>query len=281
VTPTTYVEIVAFVFGAVIGSFLNVCVGRWPAGLSVVRPRSRCPHCGHQLAWFENIPLLSWIVLRARCRCCEEPISVQYPLVELAVGILWTVCVAYLGPTLTAGRVAVTATVLLGVAITDARHYLIPDGFTLFGLLFTLVMAAYAAVTLNPGPFAGVYDALIGACAGAGMIAIVGWLGELAFKREAMGMGDMTLMAFAGAAVGPARAILTVFVGATIGAVVFLVVVYPIAWLRRGRGSEQRELPLGSPTFELPLVPFGVFLAPAALVTLLWGNALFAWILGG
>jgi len=281
VTGDTYFEIVAFVFGTVIGSFLNVCIGRWPAELSVVRPRSRCPNCGHQLAWFENIPLLSWIVLRARCRCCDEPISVQYPLVELAVGILWALCVASLGPTLTALRVAVTATTLLGVAITDAKHYLIPDGFTLFGLGFTLVMAVYASVTANPGPFAGAYDAFIGACAGAGMIAIVGWLGELVFKKEAMGMGDMTLMAFVGAAVGPERAILTVFVGSAIGAVAFLLVVYPVAWLTRGRRAVQAELALGTPAFEPPLVPFGVFLAPAAVVTLLWGNALFARILGG
>jgi len=281
VTGDTYFEIVAFVFGTVIGSFLNVCIGRWPAELSVVRPRSRCPNCGHQLAWFENIPLVSWIVLRARCRCCDEPISVQYPLVELAVGILWALCVASLGPTLTALRVAVTATTLLGVAITDAKHYLIPDGFTLFGLGFTLVMAVYASVTANPGPFAGAYDAFIGACAGAGMIAIVGWLGELVFKKEAMGMGDMTLMAFVGAAVGPERAILTVFVGSAIGAVAFLLVVYPVAWLTRGRRAVQAELALGTPAFEPPLVPFGVFLAPAAVVTLLWGNALFARILGG
>ena len=280
-TGDTYFEIVAFVFGTVIGSFLNVCIGRWPAELSVVRPRSRCPNCGHQLAWFENIPLVSWIVLRARCRCCDEPISVQYPLVELAVGILWALCVASLGPTLTALRVAVTATTLLGVAITDAKHYLIPDGFTLFGLGFTLVMAVYASVTANPGPFAGAYDAFIGACAGAGMIAIVGWLGELVFKKEAMGMGDMTLMAFVGAAVGPERAILTVFVGSAIGAVAFLLVVYPVAWLTRGRRAVQAELALGTPAFEPPLVPFGVFLAPAAVVTLLWGNALFARILGG
>lgn len=278
---TTYFEVVAFVFGAMIGSFLNVCIGRWPAEQSVVRPRSRCPHCGHQLAWFENIPLLSWAVLRARCRCCDEPISVQYPLVELAIGLLWTWCVVQFGPTILAVRVAVTATTLVGVAITDAKHYLIPDGFTLFGLSFTLVMAVYGYMAMDVGPFAGVYDAAIGACAGAGLIAIVGWLGEMAFKKEAMGMGDMTLMAFVGAAVGPARAILTVFVGAAIGAAVFLLVVYPVAWLLRGRRTVQGDLPLGTTAFEPPLVPFGVFLAPAAMVTLLWGNVLFAWILGG
>ena len=277
----TYWQVVAFVFGAIIGSFLNVCIGRWPAEQSVVRPRSRCPHCGHQLAWFENIPLLSWVALRARCRCCDEPISVQYPLVELAVALIWLLSVHGFGAGLTAFRFATVATVLLGVAVTDAKHYLIPDGFTVFGLLFALAAAVYAAMQPDAGPFAGLYDSVIGACAGAGMIAIVGWLGEIVFKKEAMGMGDMTLMAFVGAVVGPNRALLTVFVGAAIGAGAFILVVYPVAWFRRDRRMEQGELPLGPTPFEPPLVPFGVFLAPAALVTLLWGNAVFAWILGG
>ncbi|HEX8724296.1 MAG TPA: prepilin peptidase [Gemmatimonadaceae bacterium] len=277
----TYWQVVAFVFGAIIGSFLNVCIGRWPAEQSVVRPRSRCPHCGHQLAWFENIPLLSWVALRARCRCCDEPISVQYPLVELAVALIWLLSVHGFGAGVTAFRFATVATVLLGVAVTDAKHYLIPDGFTVFGLLFALAAAVYAATQPDAGPFAGLYDSVIGACAGAGMIAIVGWLGEIVFKKEAMGMGDMTLMAFVGAVVGPNRALLTVFVGAAIGAAAFILVVYPVAWFRRDRRMEQGELPLGPTPFEPPLVPFGVFLAPAALVTLLWGNAVFAWILGG
>ncbi|MDE3217727.1 MAG: prepilin peptidase, partial [Gemmatimonadota bacterium] len=185
------------------------------------------------------------------------------------------------GPTVTAVRVGAVATALLGVALTDAKHYLIPDGFTLFGLAFTLAMAVYGLASGDNGPFAGLYDAVIGACTGAGMIAIVGWLGELAFHKEAMGMGDMTLMAFVGAAVGPARSILTVFVGAAIGAAAFLLVVYPVAWVLRDRRQEQGELALGPTAFEPPLVPFGVFLAPAAIVTLLWGDALFARIMGG
>jgi leader peptidase (prepilin peptidase) / N-methyltransferase len=279
----TYWQVVAFIFGAVIGSFLNVCIGRWPAEQSIIRPRSRCPHCGHQLAWFENIPLLSWLVLRGRCRCCDERISVQYPLVELAVAFIWLLSVSQFGAGFTAFRMATVTTVLLGVAVTDAKHYLIPDGFTLFGLLFAVGTAVYAAIVPGGagGPFAGLYDAVIGACVGAGMIAIVGWLGEIAFRKEAMGMGDMTLMAFVGAMVGPNRAILTVFVGAAIGAAAFILIVYPVAWFSRDRRVEQGELPLGPTPFEPPLVPFGVFLAPAAIVTLLWGNAVFAWILGG
>ena len=280
-TIETYWQVMAFIIGAIFGSFLNVCIGRWPAERSVVRPRSRCPYCGHQLAWFENIPLLSWVALRARCRCCEERISAQYPLVELTVALIWMFSVREFGAGFTAVRLATVTTVLLGVAVTDAKHYLIPDGFTLFGLVFALGAAVYAATQLDSGPFADLYGAAIGACAGAGLIAIVGWLGELAFKKEAMGMGDMTLMAFVGAVVGPNRAILTVFVGAAIGAAAFILIVYPVAWFRRDRLVEQGELPLGPTPFEPPLVPFGVFLAPAALVTLLWGNAVFAWIMGG
>ena len=274
-TFTSLTTVSAFLLGLCVGSFLNVCVARWPRDLSVVRPRSRCPHCGHQLAWFENIPLFSWLVLRARCRCCDEPISAIYPLVEVSIGVLWALCFAQYGPTFTALRLAVFLTILVGVALTDLRHYLIPDGFTVSGLLFMLAFALVGPFIEPDRLFAGPLDALVGACAGAGLIAIIGWLGEAALKREAMGMGDMTLMAFTGAALGPGRAIATVFLGATIGAVVFLAVVYPIALLRRGRVTTQTELALGgqaSAPVELPLVPFGLFLAPAAAIMLLWGD---------
>jgi leader peptidase (prepilin peptidase)/N-methyltransferase len=274
VTPSVFATAFAFLVGLCVGSFLNVCIARWPAELSVIRPRSRCPNCGHQLAWFENVPVVSWIALRARCRGCHERISAIYPFGEILVGMLWALCVARWGPTFTALRVAVFLTILAGVALTDLRHYLIPDGFTVTGLLWSLLTAFAAPFLGETLLFAGPYDALIGACAGAGLIAIVGWLGEAALKREAMGMGDMTLMAFVGAALGPTRAVLTVFLGAAIGAVVFLLVVYPIALIRRGRVASQTELALGSSPVELPLVPFGVFLAPAAVVMLLWGDQL-------
>ena len=272
--PSLIVSAYAFIVGLCVGSFLNVCVERWPADMSVIRPRSRCPKCGHQLAWFENVPVASWLVLRARCRCCAEPISSIYPLGELLVGVLWALCAYRWGATFTALRVAMFLTLLTGVALTDLRHYLIPDGFTVTGLLWTLATALAAPFIGETLLFAGPYDALIGACAGAGLIAIIGWLGEAALKREAMGMGDMTLMAFVGAALGPARAVLTVFLAATIGAVVFLAVVYPVAFARRGRVASQTELALGSAPVELPLVPFGVFLSPAAVVMLIWGDQL-------
>lgn len=269
----------AFVIGASVGSFLNVCIGRWPHDESVVSPRSRCPRCGHAIGWYDNIPIVSWLLLRGRCRGCALPISVQYPVVELVVGVLWLAAAWYYGPTFAALRVAVFATVMLGIAVTDARHYLIPDGFTVFGFVFAFVTSIVASFVGDAGPFATPWDAVVGACAGAGAIAIVGWLGEVALKREAMGFGDVTLMAVVGAAVGPGRALLVIFIGAALGALAFLTVVYPYTRLRGAAGGEQIDLGLEAPERSLPEVPFGVFLAPAAMVVLVWGERLVAWYL--
>lgn len=282
----------AFALGAAVGSFLNVCIARWPHEQSVVSPPSRCPRCGHGIRWHENVPILGWLRLRGRCAGCRLPISPKYPLVELAVGIVWAACAWHFGPTLVALRVAVLTTTLIGIALTDLEHYLIPDGFTVFGFLFLLVTSVLAALVGDHGPFAGPWDAVIGACAGAGAIAIIGWLGEVALKKEAMGLGDVTLMAMAGAALGPARTLLSIFVGAAIASIVFLAVVYPLVALRRRAATETATVtapsssePSSDATSDdvdeggLPLVPFGVFLAPATLVTLLWGDALVAWYL--
>lgn len=257
--------IYSFVIGATFGSFLNVCISRWPAGLSVIRPRSRCPQCERPITALENIPLVSWVALRGKCRGCGNPISIQYPLVELAVGLIWLASYLNFGLSFAAVRVAVLATILLGIAITDAKHYLIPDGFTAFGLLWVVVTAIVAMFFAGSSPFADAYGALIGACAGAGAVAIVGWLGELVLKKEAMGFGDVTLMAVVGGAVGPARALLTIFLGALIASILFLGIVYPIAWMRARRSGEE---------FQPPQVPFGVFLAPAAMIALLWGDSI-------
>jgi leader peptidase (prepilin peptidase)/N-methyltransferase len=267
----------AFLVGALIGSFLNVCVSRWPVEESVVRPRSRCPNCKLQIAWYDNVPILSWLLLRARCRGCGVRISPVYPLVELVVALGWMAAVMEFGPTFTALRVAIFGTVLLGIMLTDASHYTIPDGFTAFGVLWALIAAVIGAFLDETLPFVGLYDALVGACVGAGAIAIAGWVGEMVFKKEAMGFGDVTLMAMVGAHLGTGRTLLTVFIGALLGAVIFLAVVYPVAWLTRGRANDQMELPVTPAAFELPLVPFGVFLAPAAMISLIWGDALIDW----
>ncbi len=272
--------IYVFAIGAALGSFLNVCIGRWPEGMSVVRPRSRCPKCGHQIKASENIPILSWLMLRGRCSNCHQPISIQYPIVELLVALLWLAAFLQLGITFTAFRVAVFATVLLGISITDAKHFLIPDGFTVFGLFFVLLTSFVALYLGESEPFARPWDAILGMCVGAGAVSIVGWLGEVWLKRPAMGFGDVTLMAVVGAAVGPTRALLTIFIAAVIAPIVLLGIVYPLSARGLGDDKGQTELALeASGGWRKRELPFGVFLAPAALVALLGGDAIIAWYL--
>ncbi|MGQ0702207.1 MAG: prepilin peptidase [Gemmatimonadales bacterium] len=255
-TEPTLAAVLAGLLGLLIGSFLNVCIVRLPADQSVVRPRSRCPRCGTPIAWYDNVPVVSWLLLRAKCRHCREPISVQYPLVELAVGGLWAGAVLGYGVGLEALRAALFGTLLLGIAVTDARTYLIPNEFTVGGLGLGLLLAA-------PSGLGEVGQALLGAVVGFLLLWTVGAVGKLAFREEAMGGGDMKMMAMVGAFVGWQGVLLTIFLGALAGSLVFV----PLALLRKKR-----------------LVPFGVFLAVGAAVTWLVGPALLAWyrrFLGG
>ncbi|MDQ6736275.1 MAG: prepilin peptidase [Gemmatimonadota bacterium] len=278
------VYVFAFALGACFGSFLNVCIGRWPAGMSIVRPPSRCPSCERPIRAYENIPIFGWLALRGRCAGCSVAISPQYPLVELLIALVWLSAAYLFGPTLLALRVAVFITLMIGIGITDAKHYVIPDGFTIFGLAWVIVTAFIALAWSSQSAFATPYDAIFGALAGAGAIAIAGWLGEVALKREAMGFGDVTLMAVVGAALGPQRALLTIFIGATLGVIVFVGFVLPATRIRATPATPMPPAAAAAPArtevAELPLVPFGVFLAPAAIVVLFYGNNLINWYLG-
>ena len=176
-------------------------------------------------------------MLRGKCRGCGLPISPLYPLIELTVALGWLGAYLALGPTLDALRVAVFVTVLLGIAMTDARTYEIPDGFTVFLLLWSIVTSFVGS---DPGRallFAQPYEALLGACVGAGLLSIIGWLGELVFKKEAMGFGDVTMMAAVGAALGPERALATVLVGAFLGALRSVPVIVPATFAAHRRGA--------------------------------------------
>jgi leader peptidase (prepilin peptidase)/N-methyltransferase len=249
--PRTPLVVVAALLGAVLGSFLNVCILRWPAEQSVVRPPSRCPKCGRGVAWYDNIPVVSWIVLRARCRGCGEPISAMYPAVELLTAILWAAMVAYAGPTLEALRGAVFGTILLGITLTDAREMIIPDEFTLGGLVIGLLFAI-------AGGWHAVLDAVLGAAVGFFGLWAVGALGTWAFKQDAMGGGDIKMMAMVGAFLGWPGVLGTIFLGAVLGVVVF----GPIALMRA-----QARLQL----------PFGIFLAAGAFAVYLAGGTLWHW----
>jgi leader peptidase (prepilin peptidase)/N-methyltransferase len=241
----------AGLLGLVLGSFLNVCIFRLPAGLSVVSPRSRCPRCERPIPWHENIPVLSYVLLRGRCRGCAQRISLQYPLVELATGAIWAAMAMRYGPSLAGFSSAVFLTLLLGIALTDAREYIIPNEFSVGGLLLGL---GFAAV---PGGMP-LLRALLGAALGFGCLYLVALIGQWVFRKEAMGGGDIKMMAMVGAFLGPAGAILTIFLGALLGTLIF----GPIALVTRR------------------LVPFGIFLALGAAVAHGWGDDLLRWYLG-
>ena len=238
----------AAVIGACVGSFLNVCVYRWPADESVISPPSRCGACGTRIRWYDNVPVLGWLVLRGRCRACGVRISIQYPLVELLTAALWVMAAWRFGVSWQALSTAVFFTILLGIALADARTYIIPDQFTLGGLVIGL------ALSLAPGGIAPL-TSLAGAALGGGLLWLVAVVGEWVFKKPAMGGGDVKMMAMVGAFLGPVGVLLTLFLGALFGSLIFT----PIS-LRTGK-----------------LVPFGIFLALGAAVTEPFGPALVDW----
>ncbi len=242
------VATVAGLLGLMLGSFLNVCTFRWPNEESVVQPPSHCPACETPLRWFENIPLLSYVFLRGRCRSCGVSISLQYPVVELATGLIWAGSFMQHGLTPEAVRGAIFLSILLGIAITDARFYIIPDELSLGGILAGLALSPLAGgITL--------VQSLLGAVAGFGLLWVVARLGTWAFKKEAMGGGDLKMMGMVGAFLGVSGVLLTIFLGALLGSVVF----GPISW-KTGK-----------------LVPFGIFLAAGAAVAYGWGDAIIEW----
>ena len=235
-------------FGLALGSFLNVCILRLPANKSILRPRSACTSCGRQLRWFENIPVFSYVALRGRCRTCGSRISIQYPLIELATALIWVGAFLYFESPWRALSGAIFGTLLLGIAMTDAREYIIPDEFSGGGLVVGL------ALSFAPGSPEPLWS-LVGAAVAFAIMYVVAVVGEWAFKKPALGGGDIKMMAMVGAFLGPFHALLTIFVGSLVGAVIFG--------------------PIGLKTGKL--VPFGVFLALGAAIVFVWGDAMVDW----
>ncbi|HEX6038153.1 prepilin peptidase [Longimicrobium sp.] len=238
----------AGVVGACVGSFLNVCVYRWPVDKSVVSPPSSCPACGTRIRWYDNVPVLGWLWLRGKCRACGNRISVQYPLVELFTALLWVMAVWRFGFGWQALSTALFFTILLGIALSDAATYIIPDQFTIGGTVLGLALS-FAPGYMTP------LQSVIGAATGFGVLWLVAILGEWAFKKEAMGGGDIKMMAMVGAFLGPIGVMLTIFLGALFGSLIF----GPIS-VKTGK-----------------LVPFGIFLALGAAITEPFGQAMIDW----
>lgn len=259
--------------GAALGSFLNVCILRWGAEpkQSVIHPPSRCPRCEHAIRWYENIPILSWLLLRGRCSGCGLPISPMYPAIEAATALIWGGAVALLGPTLVAVELAVASTLLLGIAVSDGRSFIIPHEFSLGGTAIALAFAAW------PDP-AGLLDAVRGALFGAGLVLLVGELTELALGQEAMGGGDCALMGMVGAFFGWESVWPVLALGAFVG-----IVLHVAASVRRSPPAEFNAGDATAPSAEPAirwrrlLVLLGAGLALGALL----GVAVRAGVIGG
>jgi leader peptidase (prepilin peptidase)/N-methyltransferase len=245
--------IFAFIFGCVVGSFLNVIRFRLPRSVNFTTDRSRCPECGHGIAWYDNIPILSFILLRRRCRWCGWKIPYTYVVIEVSTGIAFMLIWLTFSP-MQAVAYWILASLLVACAGIDYDRGIIPDKLTFPGLALGLI---FSVTLLRVGSLEGsILQSILGMCVGGGSLFAIAALYRLLRKREGMGGGDVMLMAMVGAFLGFRLALLTIFVASFAGALVGLVVA------RRSREG------------MLASLRFGVFLAPAAVVSLLWGNDL-------
>ena len=262
-----------FLLGLAIGSFLNVCILRIPREKSVVLPASSCPACGASIKPYDNIPVLSWLLLRGRCRKCKAPISALYPSVELLTGFLFLACYLSFGPSVEALKWTVFAALLVVLTITDIRERILPDKVNFLGLglglglsLFTQPVDGSAQWLAGrifdfppPESVLSLADSGLGAAAASGLLWLVA---EGYFRmrgREGMGLGDVKMMAMAGAFLGVQRALLTILLGSLLGSVIGGAI---IALGRKGAD------------FELP---FGTFLGAGALLVVFFGSPALAW----
>jgi len=245
---------VAAAFGAIIGSFLNVCIHRLPRGESVVWPASRCPKCARELAWYENIPVASYLALRGRCRGCHAPISIRYPIIEAVTACAFAGSIWLYGPTVLGASRIVFACILIVLFAVDLEHHLLPNVITLPGIAVGFAFSFFA----DPGWL----DSLIGIVAGGGLLFAIAEVYYRVRHEEGLGMGDVKMLAMVGAFLGWKLTLITLMMASFAGSIVGL------ALVARGRGTMKYAL------------PFGTFLALGAAMSAVAGTPLLAWYIG-
>ncbi len=244
-----------FVLGTIVGSFLNVCIHRIPLGKSIVVPSSHCPRCKTPIRFYDNIPLVSFIILQGKCRGCKTPISFRYPLVEFLMGLFSLILLLRFGiSTLYLIYLVFFASLTL-VSFIDLPHKIIPDLISLPGIVIGLVLSFLH-------PQMSLKDSLIGVLLGGGSLYVVASVYHLVTKREGMGGGDVKLLAMIGAFIGWKGVLFTILCSSFIGSVVGV------------------ALMLISSADSKYAVPFGPFLSLGAIIYVLWGEALISWYLG-
>jgi leader peptidase (prepilin peptidase)/N-methyltransferase len=239
-------------FGLCIGSFLNVLIARLPSGRSVAHPGSACPHCGAAIAWYDNLPVLSYLLLRARCRACQGGISWRDPMVEIASAALFAAAYLRFGPSLQLAAALVLLSALIAITGIDFDHQIIPDVLSLPGIALGLLLS------LGPGGI-GLGDAVLGVLVGGGVFIVIIVGSRLVLGQPGMGGGDAKLGAMLGAFLGWKLALLSALLSVLLGG--------PLAAVLLATGHKGRKDP----------VPFGPFLAFGGALSLFWGDALLAW----
>lgn len=293
------IDVFVFLFGLIIGSFLNVCILRIPSGKSIVLPASACPKCGVPIRPYDNIPVLSYVFLEGKCRACKTRISPMYPAVELLTGLLFFACYSAFGLTMETLKWAVFSALLIVLVFTDLSERILPDvvNYTGFGLalalsLFMKPIDGTANWISNrifefppPAPVLSLVDALIGAAFGSAVLWLFSEGYFLMFKRQGMGMGDVKMMLMAGAFLGVKRTVLTIFVGSLLGSVLGLIVIgflYLFGWKscvalrahRRGLGEPWKLRCTLVRRYQFPL---GTYLGIAAIVVVFFGTPVVNW----
>ncbi len=283
--------IMSFVLGTAVGSFANVCISRWPAGLSIVKPRSRCPKCMNEIPWFDNIPLLSWVLLRAKCRNCDLPISIIYPTVELITGLLFLAAYWRFGYSPATPVYMALCAAMVIITFQDLADWTIPDEITLPGLPFGI---ALSLAGMYWGEASGlrvqsVFDALLGALIGGGILFLLDRITVLLLKKPGMGMGDVKLLAMLGAFLGWKGTLGTLMMASVIGSFVGISVL--LYYRKRGDATESAPVqpeaekaakkdaadPDEEITLEGHYLPFGPYLAVAGIIYLFFGPELINW----
>jgi leader peptidase (prepilin peptidase)/N-methyltransferase len=261
--------LLAALFGLLVGSFLNVCIHRWPRDLTVRNPRrSQCPECGSVIAWFDNIPVVSWLALGRRCRNCKAAISWRYPLVESLTAILFFLVICHDGFTVAGVRGCVFGAMILTLIFTDLETLILPDEFTISGFFVGVAFAVAVPVPDSTFQFAAgilgyhpagrmlsLGEALLGGLLPSGALWLLGWTFEKVRHKEGLGLGDVKMIAMIGAFLGLRGALLTIILGSVAGSVIGL------AWMKITR-RDPSEYPL----------PFGTFLGAAALAVMFAGG---------
>ena len=245
------ITLVFGLLGLMVGSFLNVCIYRLPRHESIVFPASHCTACGKGIRWYQNIPVLSWLLLRGRCASCGDRISIVYPLVELLTGVLFAVHAAVFGLDLLLIPRLIFACAMIVLAFIDLRHRILPNPITLGGTVVGFLFSVFLAP--------GWQSALIGILIGGGVLFAIGEIYMKLRGIEGMGMGDVKMLAMIGAFLGWKGVLVTLVLSSISGALVGAIM------LISQKGDMKYQL------------PFGTFLAAAALIASLYGEAMFAW----